>query len=143
MLKTQDDQPAAQRHAPARAGRDVVRHAQSNMLSEYAMASSDTNLAAQAQSAMTQQDYSSQTHLSHGLPGIATTGEPPIPSEEPFPWEVIGLGLDEPLPTQDVIDELNGAYFTKVHPSLPMIHRPRYYAAMNLAPHMRPPACLR
>ena len=24
-----------------------------------------------------------------------------------------------------------------------MIHRPRYYAAMNLAPHMRPPVCLR
>jgi Fungal specific transcription factor domain len=26
---------------------------------------------------------------------------------------------------------------------MPMIHRPRYYAAMNLAPHMRPPVCLR
>jgi hypothetical protein len=26
--------------------------------------------------------------------------------ETPFPWEMIGLGLDEPLPTQDVIDEL-------------------------------------
>ena len=34
-------------------------------------------------------------------------------------------------------------YFTKIHPSLPIIHRPRYLAAMNLAPHMRPPVCLR
>jgi len=23
-----------------------------------------------------------------------------------FPWEMIGLGLDEPLPTQDVINDL-------------------------------------
>lgn len=34
-------------------------------------------------------------------------------------------------------------YFTKIHPSLPMIHRPRFMAALNLAPHMRPPVCLR
>lgn len=34
-------------------------------------------------------------------------------------------------------------YFEKVHPSIPMIHRPRYLAAMNLAPNMRPPICLR
>jgi Fungal specific transcription factor domain len=26
---------------------------------------------------------------------------------------------------------------------MPMIHRPRYLAAMNLAPNMRPPVCLR
>lgn len=26
--------------------------------------------------------------------------------DEPFPWEMIGLGLDEPLPPQDVINEL-------------------------------------
>lgn len=34
-------------------------------------------------------------------------------------------------------------YFDKVHPSSPIIHRPRYLAAMNLAPHTRPPVCLR
>ncbi|KAF2496155.1 hypothetical protein BU16DRAFT_460222 [Lophium mytilinum] len=63
--------------------------------------------------------------------------------EEEFPWEMIGLGLDEPLPPQDVINELHQIYFTKIHPSLPIIHRPRYFAAMNLAHHMRPPVCLR
>lgn len=63
--------------------------------------------------------------------------------DEEFPWEMIGLGLDEPLPPQDVINELHQIYFTKIHPSLPIIHRPRYLAAMNLAPHMRPPVCLR
>lgn len=34
-------------------------------------------------------------------------------------------------------------YFDKVHPSMPIIHRPRYYAAMDLPPNMRPPVCLR
>ena len=34
-------------------------------------------------------------------------------------------------------------YFAKIHPSFPMIHRRRYFAAMNLAPHVRPPVCLR
>ncbi|KAF2030137.1 hypothetical protein EK21DRAFT_100705 [Setomelanomma holmii] len=60
-----------------------------------------------------------------------------------FPWEMIGLGLEEPLPPQDVMDELYQIYFTKVHTSLPAIHRPRFFAALNLAPHMRPPVCLR
>ncbi|KAJ9234881.1 transcriptional regulator family: Fungal Specific TF [Paecilomyces variotii] len=60
-----------------------------------------------------------------------------------FSWEMISLGLEEPLPAQDVIDELHQIYFDKVHPSSPIIHRPRYLAAMNLAPHTRPPVCLR
>ncbi|KAG7143533.1 Citrinin biosynthesis transcriptional activator ctnR like protein [Verticillium longisporum] len=50
-----------------------------------------------------------------------------------FPWEMIGLGLEEPLPPQETIDELHQIYFEKVHPSLPMIHKYRYLAAMNLA----------
>ncbi|KAI9684761.1 MAG: hypothetical protein M1829_000136 [Trizodia sp. TS-e1964] len=62
---------------------------------------------------------------------------------EDFSWEMIGLGLEEPLPSQEVVDELTKIYFEKIHPSSPMIHRPRYYAAMNLAPNMRPPICLR
>jgi hypothetical protein len=28
------------------------------------------------------------------------------PAEGEFPWEMIGLGLDEPLPPQDVMDDL-------------------------------------
>ncbi|KAI0388807.1 fungal-specific transcription factor [Xylariaceae sp. FL0594] len=60
-----------------------------------------------------------------------------------FTWEMIGLGLEEPLPPQDTIDELHQVFFEKIHPSLPMIHRFRYLAAMNLAPSQRPPVCLR
>ncbi|CZR60899.1 related to Zn(II)2Cys6 transcriptional activator [Phialocephala subalpina] len=60
-----------------------------------------------------------------------------------FTWEMIGLGLEEPLPPQDTIDELHQVYFDKIHPSLPMIHKYRYLAAMNLAPGQRPPVALR
>ncbi|KAK0733375.1 fungal-specific transcription factor domain-containing protein [Lasiosphaeria miniovina] len=60
-----------------------------------------------------------------------------------FTWEMIGLGLEEPLPPQATIDEMHQIYFEKIHPSLPMIHRYRYLAAMNLAPNQRPPVCLR
>ncbi|WPG99587.1 Hypothetical protein R9X50_00240500 [Acrodontium crateriforme] len=77
------------------------------------------------------------------ISGYANAGNNGRPAEDSFPWEMIGLGLDEPLPTQDVVNELDQAYFDKCHPSLPMVHRPRYYAAMNLPPHMRPPICLR
>ncbi|KAM0274405.1 hypothetical protein ACHAQH_007874 [Verticillium albo-atrum] len=60
-----------------------------------------------------------------------------------FTWEMIGLGLEEPLPPQETIDELHQIFFEKVHPSLPMIHKYRYLAAMNLAPNQRPPVALR
>jgi len=60
-----------------------------------------------------------------------------------FTWEMIGLGLEEPLPPQDTIDELHQIYFDKIHPSVPMIHKYRYLAAMNLAPSQRPPVALR
>ncbi|KAI9732464.1 MAG: hypothetical protein M1818_007502 [Claussenomyces sp. TS43310] len=63
--------------------------------------------------------------------------------EANFSWEMIGLGLDEPLPPQETIDELHQIYFDKIHPSIPMIHKYRYSAAMNLAPSQRPPVCLR
>ncbi|KAI9696580.1 MAG: hypothetical protein M1836_005599 [Candelina mexicana] len=64
-------------------------------------------------------------------------------SNEEFSWEMISLGLDEPLPTQDVIDDLHQIYFEKMHPFVPIVHRPRYLAAMNLAPMARPAVCLR
>ncbi|KAB5580809.1 fungal-specific transcription factor domain-containing protein [Coniochaeta sp. 2T2.1] len=65
------------------------------------------------------------------------------PMDGNFTWEMIGLGLEEPLPPQETIDELHQIYFEKIHPSVPMIHKYRYLAAMNLAPNQRPPVCLR
>ncbi|KAJ5478078.1 hypothetical protein N7530_003587 [Penicillium desertorum] len=71
---------------------------------------------------------------------------PPQPTTQDnsnSPWDLISLGLEEPLPSQDVVDELDALFFEKVYPMMPIIHRPRYYAALNLAPNMRPPICLR
>ncbi|ERT01274.1 hypothetical protein HMPREF1624_02516 [Sporothrix schenckii ATCC 58251] len=58
-------------------------------------------------------------------------------------WEIVQLNLEEPLPDQGIIDELTEVYFDKIHPSLPMIHKARYLAAMNLSANQRPPVCLR
>jgi hypothetical protein len=71
------------------------------------------------------------------MPDLTMTGA------DDFSWELLSLGLDEPLPLQDIIDDMNQIYFEKIHPSLPMIHRARFLASMDLAPHMRPPVCLR
>ncbi|KAK5947181.1 hypothetical protein PMZ80_001328 [Knufia obscura] len=62
---------------------------------------------------------------------------------EDFNWDMISLGLEEPLPPQDVMDELYNTYFEKVHPSMPMIHRPRFMASLNMPMNQRPPVCLR
>ncbi|RAL01004.1 putative C6 transcription factor Prf [Aspergillus ibericus CBS 121593] len=59
-----------------------------------------------------------------------------------FEGELISLGLQEPLPMREVIDELTTIYFEKIHPGMPMIHRPRYLAATNLPLSSRPPICL-
>ena len=29
-----------------------------------------------------------------------------LEGDDPFPWEMIGLGLEEPLPSQEIIDDL-------------------------------------
>ncbi|KAK1149391.1 hypothetical protein N8T08_006614 [Aspergillus melleus] len=67
---------------------------------------------------------------------------PPVRDSHTFAWDMISLGLEEPLPAREVIDELNQIYFEKIHPALPIIHRPRHLAAMDLAPNIRPPVCL-
>ncbi|KAJ8105409.1 hypothetical protein OPT61_g10196 [Boeremia exigua] len=77
------------------------------------------------------------------VPAFQSEGATTNGGDADFQWEMIGLGLEEPLPPQDVMDELYQIYFTKIHPSIPLIHRPRFMAALNLAPHMRPPVCLR
>lgn len=61
----------------------------------------------------------------------------------PSPWEMIGLGIEEPLPLQNAVDELHQIYFETNHRCIPIIHKYRYLAAMNLPPSQRPPVSLR
>jgi hypothetical protein len=60
-----------------------------------------------------EQDVYTMAHATMGsssneqFPFMGTAGpHSPANATEPFPWEMIGLGLEEPLPTADVIDEL-------------------------------------
>ena len=41
-----------------------------------------------------------------GVPNLMVTTELDSSPDVEFPWEMIGLGLEEPLPAQDMIDEL-------------------------------------
>jgi hypothetical protein len=44
--------------------------------------------------------------ISPGLDAFQTATSNMKSADGDFPWEMIGLGLDEPLPPQDVIDDL-------------------------------------
>ncbi|KAJ5280986.1 hypothetical protein N7478_006358 [Penicillium angulare] len=91
--------------------------------------------------------------LSNAIPPPARGMDTSQPSQSFFPepvnvttdpqWEMISLGLEEPLPAQDVIDELETIFFDKIYPMMPIIHRPRYFASLSLGPNARPPICLR
>ncbi|KAF8854633.1 hypothetical protein BDZ45DRAFT_656400 [Acephala macrosclerotiorum] len=61
--------------------------------------------------------------------------QPDPPGDESL-WAMIELGVEEPLPTQEAIDELTQIYFTKIHPSAPIVHQPRFSAP-------KPPPSLR
>ncbi|KAJ9653433.1 hypothetical protein H2198_007381 [Neophaeococcomyces mojaviensis] len=76
-------------------------------------------------------------------PGLSMGNEFGLGGIEDFNWDMISLGLEEPLPPQDVMDELYQTYFEKIHPSVPMIHRPRFMASLNMSYNQRPPVCLR
>jgi hypothetical protein len=77
-------------------------------------------------------------------PGLGFSAPAPtMPTDYFGSYELIGLGLQEPLPPQDMMDELHTIYFEKYHRTMPMMHKLRYYASLDRAPHMRPPICLR
>ncbi|KAK4986315.1 hypothetical protein LTR66_007907 [Elasticomyces elasticus] len=142
MLKTQDstEQPAnASQSAPSNDAQPEL----SSMVPEYAevdMGGNNIDMTTHVPQVVDRYLDPPQGQFSNTALNTETYD---MPYEEPLTWEMIGLGLDEPLPNQDFLNELNQVYFDKIHPSIPMIHRPRFFASMNLAPHMRPPVCLR
>jgi len=147
LLKTQDEPASSGKKKGASYEQAVAQSSQDDAMvpefSDIAVGASNVDVLPHMERTIHQHDYPTQSQFPHATLGATGSESVNMPAEEPFPWEMIGLGLDEPLPTQDVVDELNRAYFEKIHPSLPMMHRPRYHAAMNLAPYARPPVCLR
>ena len=151
LLKGQDE-PIAEEEAPSRADKNSRKAKDTQQRSAAPMpdfggnivvGASNVDMMPHIERTLNQHDGPAQAQFPHSTLNAASNGDNTLPQEEQFPWEMIGLGLDEPLPPQDAIDELTQAYFDKIHPSGPMMHRPRYYAAMHLAPHARPPICLR
>lgn len=150
LLKGQDE-PATESVAPSRLdqGASAVNGTQqrngSNVgpVGDITVNAGNTGNMRHMNAVFGQQDDASASQLPSGIFSTMSDLNMNPPDEEQFQWEMIGLGLDEPLPPQEAIDELTEAYFDKIHPSEPMMHKPRYYAAMHLAPHARPPICLR
>ncbi|KAI5819766.1 C6 transcription factor Prf [Pyronema omphalodes] len=64
-------------------------------------------------------------------------------NQQSMAWEMISLGIEEALPDPEIIEELHKIYFSHLHPCFPIIHRPRYFSTLFLAPHLRPAIALR
>ncbi|KAH8673956.1 hypothetical protein BX600DRAFT_509177 [Xylariales sp. PMI_506] len=63
-------------------------------------------------------------------------------AETSFGGELIDLGISEPLPSFEVLEELNRIYFDKQQQFTPIIHPARYFKSFYSPPHMKPPMCL-
>ncbi|KAF7160948.1 hypothetical protein CNMCM5623_006510 [Aspergillus felis] len=129
LLKTQE--PSAAQTQENHTHFPVSNENEMTSLPDVPLLATDLSTSLSPPQPIVEQEALSQAYLP---PGLNTGGN--------FGWDMLGLGLEEPLPTQDVIDELNQIYFDKVHPSLPILHRPRHLAAMNLAYNIRPAVCL-
>lgn len=60
-------------------------------------------------------DFLAPAQTAPSIPSFDILDDGNATAEETYPWEMISLGLDEPLPIQPVVDELNQAFFEKVH----------------------------
>ncbi|KAH8593906.1 hypothetical protein B0O99DRAFT_662465 [Bisporella sp. PMI_857] len=74
--------------------------------------------------------------------GIGVEQSSSLQPEDFVSNELIGLGSFEQFPSSQLMDDLMGIYFTKLHYAAPMLHRSRYTASVNFPPRMRPPMCL-
>ncbi|KAB8221130.1 fungal-specific transcription factor domain-containing protein [Aspergillus novoparasiticus] len=83
---------------------------------------------------------SSQDTMEETDPSASSTER--VYTEPSVGLDMISLGLEEPLPDQNVIDDLYRIYFEDVHIYMPIIHRQRHLSALNYAPDSRPPVCL-
>ncbi|CAD6444977.1 262de15b-b350-4c43-8cdc-7ee8756edd8a [Sclerotinia trifoliorum] len=66
-----------------------------------------------------------------------------VPVGNFFSQEILSLGLQEPLPPESVMDDLYRIYFERFHPTLPMMHKGRFYALLNMPANHKPPIALR
>ncbi|KAF4992996.1 hypothetical protein FGRMN_6800 [Fusarium graminum] len=64
-------------------------------------------------------------------------------SNIPFNAQLMSMGMSEPLPPDNVMEELNSIFFQQQHRLIPIIHPGRYLQSIYGPLSRRPPMCLR
>ncbi|KAK7970281.1 binuclear zinc transcription factor [Apiospora saccharicola] len=59
-----------------------------------------------------------------------------------FGGELLGLGISEPTPPYEVMEELHQTFFQRQSETIPIINQQRYLQEFYSPPHMKPPMCL-
>ncbi|KAK8027583.1 hypothetical protein PG991_004639 [Apiospora marii] len=67
--------------------------------------------------------------------GFGTTGDF-------FGGELLDLGISEPTPPYEVMEELHQTFFQRQSETIPIINQQRYLQEFYSPPHMKPPMCL-
>ncbi|KAK8049982.1 hypothetical protein PG994_011712 [Apiospora phragmitis] len=59
-----------------------------------------------------------------------------------FGGELLGLGISEPTPPFEVMEELHQTFFQRQSETIPILNQERYLQEFYSPPHMKPPMCL-
>ncbi|KAK8088651.1 binuclear zinc transcription factor [Apiospora hydei] len=59
-----------------------------------------------------------------------------------FGGELLGLGISEPTPPFEVMEELHQTFFQRQSETIPILNQQRYLQEFYSPPHMKPPMCL-
>ncbi|KAK8055860.1 transcription factor SEF1 [Apiospora rasikravindrae] len=59
-----------------------------------------------------------------------------------FGGELLGLGISEPTPPFEVMEELHETFFKRQSETIPILNQQRYLQEFYSPPHMKPPMCL-
>ncbi|KAJ3519923.1 hypothetical protein NM208_g13931 [Fusarium decemcellulare] len=73
---------------------------------------------------------------------IPDISEQPDPVDQPFSGQLMGLGMTESLPPDDVMEDLNTIFFQSQYQMIPIVHPGRYLQAFYGPPVRKPPMCL-
>jgi hypothetical protein len=105
LLKTQEPEPQQKQSSPvANASSQSFPPASASTSTNFII---ESNLASMNDFTMPSGTPMGGISSDFGTDGMSFD-QPGMPADSPeaYPWEMIGLGLDEPLPPQDTIDEL-------------------------------------
>ncbi|KAL1306801.1 hypothetical protein AAFC00_005459 [Neodothiora populina] len=146
MLKTQDTVPL-ERNEPASASASTSLNTSVQVQGDYFGDASEMDIGIADDSLQWTPGLTDlMTDPANNLSSIMTNlqDKPATSTSYQETWgSMIGLDVEEPLPLPECVEELSHLYFQKVHPTMPVIHRPRFLMAMaNSLSTLRPPVTL-